>query len=110
MQIARIRALDAKVGDVVSRDPDSSRGWFQLHQIDHLHDGKVNLSDGGVNNSFAIFPLEVVGLQLAKMVSVEEQPELPNFSAAEVDEPATPDDEDELDEDHLEPVQANSVN
>ncbi len=82
MQVARIRVLDARQGDIICRDPDYTREWFQLRQVDQLHDGKVNLSDGGVENSFAVNPLDIIGLQLIKTAKIEDQPELPDFGAA----------------------------
>ncbi len=79
VQVARIRAVDAMEGDIVNRDPDSTRGWFLLVNVDRLHDGSINLSDGGVENSFSVAPLEIIGVQLLKVADVPEQPPVPQI-------------------------------
>lgn len=103
IQTARVRALDVETGDIINRDIEAFTGWFQVHEITELHDGKVNLSDGGVQNSFAVGPLDTVGLQIAKQVNIGQQPELPNFSAADGDQPVDTD-EQQADNEILEPI------
>lgn len=85
VQVARARAIDAQLGDIINREPEANGSWFQLSRVDELHDGKLALSDGGVNNSFAVGPLDIVGLQLVKTVAVEEQPELDDYNQASED-------------------------
>ena len=82
VQVARARAMDARPGDVVSRDPDTEGGWFQLTTVNELHDGRLNLTDGGVQNSFSLGPLDLIGIQFIRTVEVEPQPDLPDFGTA----------------------------
>jgi hypothetical protein len=104
IQVARIRARDAKPGDVVGREPDSTKGWFQLREVNPLHDGKINLSDGGVDNAISVWPLEIIGIQFMKKVTIEPQPHLPDFGPVGGAAVERTDTDKEMDDSLLEPV------
>ncbi|MEZ5341765.1 MAG: hypothetical protein R2706_10010 [Acidimicrobiales bacterium] len=66
VQIACIRIRDAVVGDVVNRDPDSNRGWFEIDGIEPLHDGSWALLNQVTNTSITGTPVDIIGIQVLK--------------------------------------------
>ncbi len=71
VKVASIRIADAVVGDVVNRDPDSNRGWFEIDNIEPLHDGSWALLNDATNTSITGGPLDIVGLQVLKTTSLD---------------------------------------
>ncbi len=71
VKIASIRVVDAVIGDVVNRDPDSNRGWFEIDNIEPLHDGSWALLNDATNTSITAGPLDIVGLQVLKKTSFD---------------------------------------
>ena len=66
VQVARIRIADAMVGDVVNREPDANRGWFEIDKIEPLHDGSWALLNVETNTSLTGSPLDIIGVQVLK--------------------------------------------
>lgn len=87
VRIVRIRMMDAAVGDVVNRKPESEKGWFEVVSVDTLFDGQRQLTDSTAQVSIAGWDFDLVGLQVAEQIEVGSQ--RPSPEPAEPDEPET---------------------
>ena len=81
VQVARMRISDVVPGDVVSRQPEDTEGWFEVARMEVLFDGSISLSDLDRRSSFAAQPMDIVGVQLLK--AVEMPTPVPSFSEIE---------------------------
>jgi hypothetical protein len=59
----QLRARDVHKGDVVSRDPARTDGWFRVHEVKALPDGNINILDKGNVRGFIAGPFDLIGLQ-----------------------------------------------
>ena len=66
IQVVQIRAQDVQIGDIVNRGGHVREGWIEVASIDHLPDGRMNISDVTYRFSFTSGPLDLVWLQIAQ--------------------------------------------
>lgn len=71
VQVARIRAREVVIGDVVNRLADEQRGWFVVAEIDDLFDGSIAFSSADRKMSFGSAPLDIVAVQTLKPINIE---------------------------------------
>ncbi len=71
VQVARIRAREVVIGDVVNRLADEQKGWFAVGVIDNLFDGTIAFSSTDRKLSFGASPLDIVAVQTLKPINIE---------------------------------------
>ncbi len=67
------RIEDLAVGDIINRDPDGLRGWFEIAHISTLFNGEVQLADESQNESVSGGPFDVVGVQLIEEFALDDE-------------------------------------
>ncbi|NNE72921.1 MAG: hypothetical protein HKN26_04600 [Acidimicrobiales bacterium] len=82
VQVARMRMADVVVGDIVNRNPDDVRSWFQVASVSLLHNGSMALADEASQNTATGKGFDIIGVQIAKAIDVPDRdpfalPELP---------------------------------
>lgn len=59
---------DVCPGDIINKNLDDSKGWFQVRDTEELHTGNVAISADSERDSINGAPYDLVGLQIAKQV------------------------------------------
>lgn len=70
VQIARIRLIDVRVGDIVSGRPDEEFGWFEVMELRELPSGDLVASGSASTLSVKGSRWDLVGVQVAKTVEI----------------------------------------
>lgn len=71
VQVARIRAREVVLGDVVNRLADEQKGWFAVGLVENLFDGTIAFSSSDRKMTFSTSPLDLVGVQTLKPMNIE---------------------------------------
>lgn len=71
VQVARIRAREVVLADVVNRLADEQKGWFAVGLIENLFDGTIAFSSEDRKMTFTTSPLDLVGVQTLKPMNIE---------------------------------------
>ena len=70
MQVVRMRMADVQAGDIVNKNPDEYRGWFEVQGIEHLHSGDIALLASSDKYSINGAPNDIVGVQVQQVVDM----------------------------------------
>lgn len=73
VQVMQVRMSDVLPGDVVNKNHDDPRGWFEAKELQELHDGGIAVLAHSDKDSINGAPNDIVGVQLAKVVEVPTQ-------------------------------------
>lgn len=68
VEIAKMRIIDAVIGDVINRDPAATSGWFVAEEIRRLPSGEINVTNTSSRDSVMGADNDIVGVQVAKTV------------------------------------------
>lgn len=71
VQVARIRAREVVIGDVINRLADEQKGWFVVGVVENLFDGTIAFSSSDRKLSFGTSPLDIVAVQTLKPINIE---------------------------------------
>lgn len=96
VQVVKVRMSDLVPGDIINRNADESKGWFQVRELQPLPNGAVAVIAVYEKDSINSAPNDLVGLQVHKVVDLPEPatPEVPTSPyAAAPDEPEAPEGE-----------------
>ena len=72
IQIARMRLANVRPGDVISSHPEDEFGWFVVRGLRQLPSGDLIASGESTNDSVKGSPVDLVGVQVTKMVDIPE--------------------------------------
>lgn len=89
VHVVQLRARDVHKGDVVSRDPARTDGWFRVHEVKALPDGNINILDKGNVRGFIAGPFDLIGLQTPVPLAAEADVTLARRRSTDPHDPAT---------------------
>lgn len=89
VHVVQLRARDVHKGDVVSRDPARTDGWFRVHEVKALPDGNINILDKGNVRGFIAGPFDLIGLQTPVPLPAEADVTLARRRGTDPHDPAT---------------------
>lgn len=64
---------DLQPGDVINKNHDDARGWFEVREVEELHTGDILVHAFSEKDSINGAPNDIVGVQLAKVVEIPNQ-------------------------------------
>ncbi len=69
IQVIQVRMNDVQPGDIVNKNADDAKGWFEVTDVQELHNGDVAILASTEKNSINGAPFDLVGIQIAKQVN-----------------------------------------
>lgn len=60
--------MDAQVGDIVNRNPDAEKGWFEVADISTLFNGDLQLADVSTYVTITGRDNDLIGVQFAQVI------------------------------------------
>ncbi len=73
VQVMQVRMSDVLPGDIINKNHDDPRGWFEAKELHELPNGGVAVIAHSDKDSINGGPYDIVGVQLAKVVEVPNQ-------------------------------------
>lgn len=73
VQVMQVRMSDILPGDIVNKNHEDARGWFEVKELSHLHSGDVAVLAHTEKDSINGAPHDIVGVQVAKVVEIPNQ-------------------------------------
>lgn len=73
VQVMQVRMADLVPGDIVNKNHDDARGWFEVKELSQLHNGGIAVLAHSDKDSINGTPYDIVGVQLAKVVEIPNQ-------------------------------------
>ncbi|MFW2380441.1 MAG: hypothetical protein ACN4GZ_01695 [Acidimicrobiales bacterium] len=70
IKTAKVRIVDSHVGDIVNRNPDAEKGWFQVAEIKTLFNGDLQLADETSYITITGGDNDLIGVQFAQLIEV----------------------------------------
>ncbi len=70
IKTAKVRLVDAQVGDIVNRNPDAEKGWFQVAEIKTLFNGDLQVADHSSYVTISGGDNDLIGVQFAQLIEV----------------------------------------
>lgn len=70
IKTAKVRLVDAQVGDIVNRNPDAEKGWFQVAEIKTLFNGDLQVADDSSYVTISGGDNDLIGVQFAQLIEV----------------------------------------
>jgi len=64
---------DLLPGDIVNKNHDDARGWFEVKELQELHNGGIAVMAHSDKDSINGGPHDIVGVQLTKAVEIPTQ-------------------------------------
>jgi len=71
VHVAKMRMIDVNVGDIVTKDPESAKGWFRVELVKTLMNGDLALADAREQLSFTGGIHDLVGVQIHSIHQLE---------------------------------------
>ncbi|NNF54977.1 MAG: hypothetical protein HKN03_11115 [Acidimicrobiales bacterium] len=68
IKTAKVRLVDAQVGDIVNRNPDAEKGWFQVFEVKTLFNGDLQLADETSYVTITGGDNDLIGVQFAQLI------------------------------------------
>lgn len=72
VQIARMRLANIRPGDVINGHPEEEFGWFVVRGVRQLPSGDLIASGESTSQSVKGSPVDLVGIQVTKVVDIPE--------------------------------------
>lgn len=69
----QVRMRDIHPNDVVNKNHDDPRGWFEVRELQELPNGGVAVIGKAEKDSINGAPYDIVGVQLCKVVEIPDQ-------------------------------------
>lgn len=82
-----MRMADLHVGDIINKNPDDPRGWFEVFELQPLPNDGLAVLASTSKNSINGSPNDIVGVQIRQAVQVPDAPAAP-VAASEPEAPA----------------------
>jgi len=81
VHVAKMRMIDVHIDDIVTKDPESAKGWFRVEVKKTLMNGDLALADAREQMSFTGGIHDLVGVQIhsAHKVTTPVDPPMPGF-------------------------------
>ena len=76
-----MRMGDLLVGDIINKNPDEPRGWFEVHELQELPNNGLAVLASTAKNSINGSPDDIVGVQVRQAVDLP--PSIAQQAAAE---------------------------
>ena len=73
VQVMQVRMADLHPGDIVNKNHDDARGWFEVKQINDLPNGGIVVEAATEKDSINGGPYDIVGVQVTKGVEIPNQ-------------------------------------
>lgn len=70
IKTAKVRLVDAQVGDIVNRNPDAEKGWFQVAEIKTLFNGDLQVADDSSYVTISGGDNDLIGVQFAQLIEI----------------------------------------
>lgn len=70
VQVTQVRMRDVHPGDIINKNHDDSRGWFEVVDVQELHTGQYAIVADSADDSINGGPFDMVGVQIAKNVDI----------------------------------------
>ncbi len=70
IKTAKVRLVDAQVGDIVNRNPDAEKGWFQVCEVKTLFNGDLQLADETSYVTITGGDNDLIGVQFAQLIEI----------------------------------------
>lgn len=74
IDVVKMRVTDVMVGDVINKDPESTSGWFAVHELQQLPSGEINAVGATSKLSIVAGPYDIVGVQIQETLQVSVAP------------------------------------
>lgn len=68
IKTAKVRIVDSQVGDIVNRNPDAEKGWFEVAEINTLFNGDLQLVDETSYVTITGGDNDLIGVQFAQLI------------------------------------------
>jgi hypothetical protein len=69
----QVRMADLHPGDIVNKNHDDSRGWFEVNEIHELPNSGIVVQAASEKDSINGGPYDIVGVQVTKAVEIPNQ-------------------------------------
>ncbi|MBT8208529.1 MAG: hypothetical protein HKN94_05325 [Acidimicrobiales bacterium] len=95
VHVAQMRMIDVHLGDIVTKDPESAKGWFRVELVKTLMNGDLAIADAREQMSFTGGIHDLVGVQIhsTHQMDIPIDPPMPSDgSEEETDVPAEAED------------------
>jgi hypothetical protein len=69
----QVRMADIRPGNIINKNHDDPRGWFEVHQLQELPNGDIAVLAATEKNSINGGAHDIVGVQLRKTVQIPDQ-------------------------------------
>ncbi len=69
----QVRMADLLPGDIVNKNHDDARGWFEVRELEELHNGGIAVLADSEKDSINGSPHDIVGVQITKVVEIPDQ-------------------------------------
>ena len=70
IKTAKVRIVDTQVGDIVNRNPDAEKGWFQVAEVNTLFNGDLQLADETTYITITGGDNDLIGVQFAQLIEI----------------------------------------
>jgi hypothetical protein len=70
IKTAKVRIVDSQVGDIVNRNPDAEKGWFQVAEIKTLFNGDLQLADETSYVTITGGDNDLIGVQFSQLIEM----------------------------------------
>lgn len=70
VQVMQVRMTDLHPGDIVNKNHEDARGWFEVHEVQELPNGGIAVQASSEKDSINGGPYDIVGVQVTKAVEI----------------------------------------
>jgi hypothetical protein len=70
IKTAKVRIVDCQVGDIVNRNPDAEKGWYQVAEINALFNGDLQLVDETSYVTITGGDNDLIGVQFEQLIEM----------------------------------------